>query len=125
MVGNSTTVTAAPAGTPAPTVQKPAETASLIGLPGGKVASATGGKVPPEEPAVSLADVERAVQRLRELASSTQRNLHFQVDEVSGRTVITVLDAETNEIVRQIPPPEFLAVVHHLEQSGSILDLFG
>ena len=52
----------------------------------------------------------------------TQRSLRFQVDEISGRTVITVLDSETKEVVRQIPPPEWLEVVRRLEQAGSLLD---
>jgi flagellar protein FlaG len=119
MVGNSTSVTAAPAGTPAPTVQK------VGGEAAGKTAPVAGQQLPLPEPPVSAADVERAVQRLSELMSETQRNLRFQVDELSGRTVITVLDAETNEIVRQIPPPEFLAVVRHLERIGALLDTRG
>jgi flagellar protein FlaG len=62
---------------------------------------------------------------LSELMSETQRSLRFQVDELSGRTVITVLDAETNEVVRQIPSPELLAVVRHLERVGALLDVRG
>jgi flagellar protein FlaG len=57
--------------------------------------------------------------------SETQRSLRFQIDEISGRTVITVLDKETHEVVRQIPPPEFLAVVRHLERVGALLDTHG
>jgi flagellar protein FlaG len=91
----------------------------------GKAAPATGRDLPPPEPPVSAADVERAVRRLTELMSETQRSLRFQVDELSGRTVITVLDAETQEVVRQIPPPEFLAVVRHLERVGALLDIHG
>ncbi len=44
------------------------------------------------------------------------------VDELSGRTVITVLDSETKAVVRQIPSPEWLEVVRRLEQAGSLLD---
>ena len=91
----------------------------------GKAAPATGRDLPPPEPPVSTTDVERAVQRLTELMSETQRSLRFQVDEISGRTVITVLDKETHEVVRQIPPPEFLAVVRHLERVGALLDTHG
>jgi uncharacterized FlaG/YvyC family protein len=36
-----------------------------------------------------------------------------------------VLDAETNEVVRQIPSPELLAVVRHLERVGALLDVRG
>lgn len=74
---------------------------------------------------MTAADVERALQRLTELMSETQRSLRFRVDEASGRTVITVLDAETNEIVRQIPSPEALAVARHLERLGALLDARG
>jgi uncharacterized FlaG/YvyC family protein len=41
---------------------------------------------------------------------------------LSGRTVITVLDARTKEVVRQIPSPEWLEVVRRLEQAGSLID---
>ena len=118
-MGNLTVVTAAPAGTSAPTVQE------RHGWPTGKVASPAGQPLPQEEPPVSAADVERAVQHLSELMSENQRSLRFQVDELSGRTVITVLDAETNEVVRQIPPPELLAVMRHLERIGTLLDVRG
>ena len=119
MVGNLTPVTGAPARTPAPTVQ------TINGEAAGKTAPVAGQQLPPPEPPVSAADVERAVQRFRDLVSETQRTLRFQVDELSGRTVITVLDAETNEVVRQIPSPEFLAVVRHLERVGALLDARG
>lgn len=124
MVGNLTTVTGAPARTPEPPVRKPAPVA-MPGESAGKAAPATGRDLPPPEPPVSATDVERAVRRLTELMSETQRSLRFQVDEISGRTVITVLDAETQEVVRQIPPPEFLAVVRHLERIGALLDTHG
>jgi flagellar protein FlaG len=67
-------------------------------------------------------DVQRAVQHLNELMSDSQRSLRFRVDELSGRTVITVLDSETKEVVRQIPSPEWLEVVRRLEQAGSLID---
>jgi len=113
--------------TPAPTVQKPAIAASpsLISGPDGKPSPVAGENLPPPEPPVSRADVERAVQRLTELVSETQRSLRFQVDELSGRTVITVLDATTHEVVRQIPAPELLAVMRHLERVGALLDARG
>jgi flagellar protein FlaG len=125
MVGNLHTVTAAPAGTPAPSVQKNAQPVGLRGMPAGNPPPAAGRNLPPPEPPVSAGDVERAVQRLSELMSETQRSLRFQVDELSGRTVITVLDAETQEVVRQIPSPELLAVMRHLERIGALLDTHG
>ena len=37
----------------------------------------------------------------------------FRIDDNSGRTVITVIDQETDEIIRQIPPEEVLHLVNH------------
>jgi flagellar protein FlaG len=125
MVGNSLTVTGAPARTPAPSVQTTAASASRGGVPAGNPPPAAGQDLPPPEPLLSAAAVERAVQHLTDLMSDAQRSLRFQVDELSGRTVITVLDAETNEVVRQIPPPELLAVMRHLERIGALLDVRG
>jgi flagellar protein FlaG len=122
MVGNSMTVTAAPARTPAPTVQKTAPSTEAPGLPAGNAPPATGQELPHSATPVAAVLVEHVVRRLEEFMSETQRSLRFRVDEASGRTVITVLDAETNEVVRQIPPPEFLAVVRHLQSVGSLLD---
>jgi flagellar protein FlaG len=51
-----------------------------------------------------------------------ERSLIFRVDEASGRTVITVLDATTQEVVRQIPSEEVLVLARALEVSGALLD---
>lgn len=122
MVGNSTSVTAAPERAPAPgvTYTKPA-TGSPVPAAGNDP-HAAGKKLPVAELAEIAVDVERAVQHLNELMSDSQRSLRFQVDELSGRTVITVLDSETKEVVRQIPSPEWLEVVRRLEQAGALID---
>jgi flagellar protein FlaG len=88
----------------------------------GKDAPTAGQDLPPAPAAVTAADVEKAVRRLNELMSSQQRNLAFHVDELSGRTVITVLDATTNEVVRQIPAEEVLAASRALVATGTLLN---
>lgn len=122
MAGNSNPVTAAPARAPvlAATYTK-AATGSSVPVAGNDP-HAAGQQLPVAELAKIAIDVERAVQRLNELMSDSQRSLRFQVDELSGRTVITVLDAQTKEVVRQIPSPEWLEVVRRLEQAGSLID---
>jgi flagellar protein FlaG len=121
MVDDITTVIAAPARTPAHTVPKPTVPADSV--LGGKDRSAIGQDLPAPA-AVAAEDVERAVRRLNEMMAKSQRSLRFQFDELSGRTIITVLDEVTKEVVRQIPPPELLAVMRRLEeQSGLLLDV--
>lgn len=61
--------------------------------------------------------VNQAVEVLNEYVQSVNRDLQFSVDEASGRTVIKVLDAETQEVVRQIPSEEILALARHLREA--------
>jgi len=70
--------------------------------PGGKPASETGNKVPQEKE--SGPDMERLAKRLNVSMKSIGRDLRFQVDMQTGKSVIQVLDRETGEIIRQIPP---------------------
>jgi flagellar protein FlaG len=122
MVGNSTSVTAAPAKAPTPAVtHTQAPTGSSVPAAGNDP-HASGTSLPVTDLAQIAVDVERTVQRLNELMTDSQRSLRFQVDELSGRTVITVLDAQTKEVVRQIPSPEWLEVVRRLEQAGALID---
>lgn len=84
------------------------------------------GETVPAEPAprpeIKLPDLSRAVQNLNQFMESSQRSLNFRVDESSGRTVITVLNPETKEIVRQIPPEEVLMMARTLREAGILFD---
>ena len=60
------------------------------------------------------AGLEEAVRELNGYVQNVQRNLQFNVDEDSGHTVIRVVDSETDEVIRQIPSEEVLALAKHL-----------
>ena len=85
-----------------------------------------GGEAVPVERApkveIKLPDLNRAVQNLNQYMESSRRSLNFRVDQITGRTVITVLNPTTKEIVRQIPPEEFLTIARALKETGSIFD---
>jgi flagellar protein FlaG len=118
MVGNLTSVTTAPARTSAPSVPRADLVRSGAPEPTGKNVAASGGTLPP----MPVIDVSRAVERLNELMSGKQRSLRFQVDAGSGRTVITVINESTKEVIRQIPSEELLAIARNLEALGSLID---
>jgi flagellar protein FlaG len=67
--------------------------------------------------------IERTVQQLNEIMQDIRRELHFSVDETSGRTVIKVIDVETQEVVRQIPQEEALSLARTLASSGLIPEI--
>ena len=67
--------------------------------------------------------LQEAMAGLSELIQSQRRALQFSVDATSGRTVIRVLDAETQETIRQIPPEEVVNLSRWLKgSSGALFD---
>ena len=59
-------------------------------------------------------EVKEAVSKLNEFAQKTQRDLNFQIDEDSGKTVIKVYDRQSETLVRQIPNEEALEMAKRL-----------
>ena len=49
-------------------------------------------------------DMEELARVLNLASESIGRDLRFEVDMESGRSVIQVLDRDTGEVIRQIPP---------------------
>jgi flagellar protein FlaG len=67
--------------------------------------------------------LQEAMVGLSELIQSQRRSLQFSVDATSGRTVIRVLDAETQEMIRQIPAEEVVHLSRWLKgSSGALFD---
>ena len=65
-------------------------------------------------------ELKVAVETVETKVNSMQRQLQFTVDESSGRTIITVIDRESGEIVRQIPPEELLQIAETVASGGNI-----
>ncbi len=66
----------------------------------GKPAPETGKDVP----ATDEPDLEALAEQLNRVSIAIGRDLRFKVDMTNGSSVIQVLDRETGEIVREIPP---------------------
>ncbi len=71
-------------------------------------ADTTGSSLPPPP---AKPDLERLTQKLNLASETIGRDLRFEVDMKSGRSVIQVLDRETGEIIRQIPPEKAQVVL--------------
>jgi flagellar protein FlaG len=89
----------------------------------GNRALPSGQELPPAPPPRPAVDVEKAAARLNEIMTSKQRSLRFRVDEGSGRTIITVINKVTHEVIRQIPPEELLALADQLRDLGTLIDV--
>ncbi len=61
--------------------------------------------------------LEKVVSQLNAYIQNTQRDVDFSVDNVTGRVVVRVIDSESEEVIRQIPSEEMLAISRHLVES--------
>ncbi len=73
----------------------------------GKIASET-------QIEVTRETIDKVVHQLETQSQSLRRDLQFNVDDSTGRVIVTVRDSETNEVIRQIPSEEILALSRHL-----------
>ncbi len=74
-----------------------------------------------EQATQNIEVVRNVAKELNEFTGKIQTNLNFSVDEGSGRSVITVTDTQTGDVIRQIPAKEALAVanlIRELSTSG-------
>jgi len=60
-----------------------------------------------------------AVQKLNEFIQKLQRDIHFDLDQQTGKTVITVRDRQTQEVIRQIPPEYVIKMAKMLQDEIS------
>ena len=66
-------------------------------------------------------DMESAVKRLKDVAAQHDINLNFSVHKATGRTVIKVVDANTNKVVRELPPEQILDLMVSIEEMNGQL----
>ena len=76
-------------------------------------------EVETEESAIEVSQeaLEKAVSQLKAYVQNTQRDMDFSVDDVTGRVVVRVIDSQSEEVIRQIPSEEMLAISRHLSES--------
>ncbi|MCY1298765.1 FlaG protein [compost metagenome] len=65
--------------------------------------------------------VETALFNIQDFVQHIQRNLSFALDESSGRVVVKVTDAESGELIRQIPSEDVLKLAESLSEARSLL----
>jgi len=110
---NIRTATGTPAATSAGRPEKQAT---------GKALPETGEKLPEDKaPEPTPERVAQAVQQIQSYLNDSQRQLQFQVDADSGRTIVRVVNPETNEVIRQIPGEEVLKLARAIGATGGRL----
>jgi flagellar protein FlaG len=77
----------------------------------------------PPAPEPSRKEVDAAVEVANHAPNVATHNLKFRVDAQTDRVIVKVVDKETGETVREIPPEEMLEIAESIEryQKGLLL----
>lgn len=65
--------------------------------------------------------LERALEDLNNQMKQNGRNLNFKMDETLNRPIVTVVNSQTGEVVRQIPNEVVVRVAHNLNNLKGML----
>jgi len=117
-------------------ISKPLGQNSTPANASGPAASVPAAAVPPSEPeegtrsvtaaskpdkAMEREQIEDAVASIQEFVQSVRRSINFSVEDGSGRVVVKVTDAESGNVIRQIPSEEALKLAENLSEVRSLL----
>ncbi|MDR1708693.1 MAG: flagellar protein FlaG [Candidatus Accumulibacter sp.] len=65
--------------------------------------------------------LDEAVEEIREFVMPIASDIEFSIDEDSGRTVVKLIDRQTQDIIRQIPSQEMLDLAKALDKLQGLL----
>ncbi len=80
---------------------------------GGKDVPAVSAKKEPEQ-------LSSAIEQLNDYIQTVDRKLQFKVDEDSGQAIVTVLDASSDTVIRQIPDDVVIKLARSIEQDEPV-----
>jgi flagellar protein FlaG len=64
----------------------------------------------------SASELKDEVKKVADMIQTVRRDLSFSVDADTGYTVVKVVDATNQEVIRQIPSEEFMAMAKRLSE---------
>jgi len=75
---------------------------------------------PVPEP-VRAETMKQIASNINDFLKSSSSNLQFMVDVDTKKVVVRVVDSETNQLIRQIPSEEMVAISKALDQMTGLL----
>jgi flagellar protein FlaG len=76
-----------------------------------------------EESKPDLGQLSEAVAELQQRSSLVNKKLQFEVIDSSNQLQVLVIDADTEEVIREIPPEEAIKLAERIRENlGLVLD---
>ena len=95
---------------------QPATVAGKVLPTEGKEVPSVAIKAAPPVPEFEPKDLDKAIAELQDFVDALGRSLSFKRDESIDKSVITVRDSNTNQVVRQIPSEEVVAISRQIRE---------
>lgn len=112
--------------TPAEVKQEPAvDPAKLLPNSGREVTKEAQQKEKYIEEAEQVSDafIMKAIDKVNHTFEMQKRSLRFQIHERTNEVIVKVIDSETEEVIREIPPEKLLDMfANMLELAGLLVD---
>jgi len=87
------------------------------------VAPATTNEPPKTQAPASTnaADLTAVVEQIQQSLSKSNTGLQFSVDDSTGKTEVKVVDAQSGDVIRQIPNEEVMAISRNIGKMQGLL----
>jgi flagellar protein FlaG len=72
-------------------------------------------------PPIEVPKIESVTKQIDSFLRSIGRSINFRVDPGSGEMIVSVIDANTGEVIRQVPGEDALRLAQRIEDSLSAL----
>jgi flagellar protein FlaG len=99
--------------------QNPPESTSSA--PDARLAIAAAAPQAPQEAKPSRQQLDDAVKAVNDFVNPVNNSLQFRVDDDTGKTIVKVIDKTTNEVIRQFPSEEMIAIAKALDGIKGLL----
>jgi flagellar protein FlaG len=65
---------------------------------------------------LSQSDLEKIIKEMNQFIQIFNSRIAFELDKDTGKTILKIIDPQTNEVIRQIPPEELLRISKRISE---------
>jgi len=74
-----------------------------------------------EQKKLSRDELSQSIQKLTDQIQKFNRDLQFVADEATGKLIVKVIDSNTGNVIRQIPPEEVLKIMQNIDNMSGLI----
>jgi len=75
----------------------------------------------PKAASLDPRQLAQAIQAVNDFVTPMATSIEFRIDQDTGKTIVKVVDTKTNEVLRQIPNEEMLAIAKSLNKLQGLI----